>query len=114
MNSVQFSSVQDGIYALRKAHMRSIGLCRKSLSLSLTHTHTHTQQQQQKSVGQLKEATYFRDDWKSVSVFDEVTLQGRLFQTDGAALANKYRTKHVCVCTGRRQQNGSIHVKFCR
>ena len=40
---------------------------------SHTHTHTHTE-----SIGYIY-------DLKDVSVFDDLTFQGRLFQTDGAA-----------------------------
>ena len=42
-------------------------------------THTHTE-----SMGQLEEVIYQRR-FENVSSFDDLTLQGRLFQTDGAA-----------------------------
>ena len=40
--SVQFSSVQDGIYALGKSHMCSTPFLNTQHTRTHTHTHTHT------------------------------------------------------------------------
>ena len=45
-----------------------------------THTHTHTQSQYNSL-----NWWYFKDDVKDASFFNDPTLQGRLFQTDGPA-----------------------------
>ena len=45
-----------------------------------THTHTHRCDSQWDSLKRWD----FKGDLKDVSVFDDLTLQGRLFQTDGA------------------------------
>ena len=46
-----------------------------------------------------------KDDLIDVSVFDDLTLQGRLFQTGGAA-KEKALTKRVRAHGGRKREDG--------
>ena len=58
-------------------------ICARARAHTHTHTHTHTYTHIE-STGQLDEVRFQRRP-EDANVFDDLTLQGTLFQTDGAA-----------------------------
>jgi len=53
----------------------------------------------------------FKDDLKDMNVFDDLTLQGKLFQTDSAAYMKKSLTRWMHAESGKTK-NGSIKEEY--